>query len=234
MKKPLTISLLLALAVLAASVAAVPTRTNAQGAGLVSSIINRMERNRRDLRSLRAGISMTKYNAQIRDEDKLSGEVRYLPGSGRNAYVRVDWRSPQQETLAVAGGKYTLFRPRLNMAYVGDANSSRNKVGGVLGFGLNVTRQQLASSYEAPQYLGEETLWGGVRTTHLKLVPKGNARFAYAEIWVDGEGMPVQTKVVEKNNDSTTVRLTNVQKNVRLSTDEFSINLPADVKKVRG
>lgn len=235
MKKSFIFSILTVLALLAVSVAVVPTRTNAQGAGLVSSIINRMERNRRDLKSLRAGISMTKFNAQIRDEDKLSGEVRYLPGSGRNAFVRVDWRSPQQETLAVAGGKYTLFRPRLNMAYVGDANSSRNdKVGGVLGFGLNVSRTQLASAYESPQYLGEETLWGGVRTTHLKLVPKGNARFKFAEIWVDGEGMPIQTKVVEKNNDSTTVRLTNIQKNIRLSTDDFSISLPSDVKKVRG
>lgn len=234
MKKFPTLGLVAVLLAVAATVVVVPSRASAQSAGLVSSIINRMERNRRDLRTLRASISMEKYNAQIRDSDKSTGTVIYMPATGRNSYVRVDWRSPQQETLAVADGKYTLFRPRLKMAYVGEANSNRNKVSGVLGFGLNVSSQQLKSRYEAPQYLGEETLWGGVRTTHLKLVPKGGAGYRYAEIWVDSDGMPVQTKVVEKNDDTTTVRLSNVQRNINIPKDEFRLDLPSDVKKVRG
>ena len=232
MKKYFTLGLVITILAIAAFAVA-PSNASAQSAGLVSSIINRMERNRRDLRSLRAGISMEKYNAQIRDTDKSSGVVIYLPGSGRNSSVRVDWRSPQQETLAVVNGKYTLFRPRLKMAYVGDANSSRGKVSGVLGFGLNVSGQQLRSRYEAPQLLGEETLWGGVRTWHLKLVPKGGAGYKYAEIWVDMEGMPVQTKVVEKNDDTTTVRLINVQRNVPIPSGEFNLDLGSDIKKVR-
>ncbi|MDQ3753765.1 MAG: outer-membrane lipoprotein carrier protein LolA [Acidobacteriota bacterium] len=235
MKKLVTIGLVAAMLLAAiAGVSIAPPRVDAQSAGLVSSIINRMERNRRDLKSLRAQVSMTKYNAQIRDEDKFGGEVRYMPGKGRNAFVRVDWQYPQKESLAVIDGKYTLLRQRLKMAYVGDANSNRNKVGSVVGFGLNVTRQQLASNYEPPQYLGEETLWGGVRTTHLKIVPKGGARFKYAEIWVDMQGMPVQTKVIEKNDDATTVRLTDVQRNPALSTDEFKVQLGSDIKIVRG
>src|SRR5689334_5695714 len=95
-----------------------PTVVNAQGtAGLVSSVLNRMERNNRTLKSLRANVDMVKYNAQIGDEDKYKGVVLYIPAAGRNAYVRIDWSSPQRETLAVADGKFTLFRPRLKMAY---------------------------------------------------------------------------------------------------------------------
>lgn len=205
---------------------------HAQGAGLVTSIINRMERNRTSLRSLRAGISMDKWNSQIRDTERSEGGVIYMPGGGSNALVRVDWRQPQQEVLAVADGKYTLYRPRLNMAYEGSANSNKNKVSGVLGFGLNISRQQLTSKFET-QYLGEETLWGGVRTSHLKLIPKGGAGYQHAEIWVDSDGMPVQTKVVEKNDDATTIRLKDVQRNARLSTDEFRLQLGAEVKRVR-
>lgn len=205
---------------------------NAQGAGLVSSIINRMERNRSSLRSLRAGISMDKYNAQIRDSDRYQGSVIYMPGSGANSSVRVDWQSPQRETLSVTDGKYMLYRQRLNMVYEGSANSSRNKVSGVLGFGLNISRQQLVSKFEA-QYMGEETLHGGVRTSHLMLIPKGGAGYRHAEIWVDSDGMPVQTKVVEKNDDATTIRLLDVQRNARLSNDEFKLQLAGDVKRVR-
>jgi len=98
-----------------------PTVTNAQGPGFVSSIANRLERNKQTLKSLRASVDMVKYNAQIGDEDKYKGVVLYLPAAGRNAYVRIEWSYPQKETLAVADGKFTLFRPRLNMAYQGKA-----------------------------------------------------------------------------------------------------------------
>ncbi|MGH9901438.1 MAG: LolA family protein, partial [Pyrinomonadaceae bacterium] len=76
---------------------------------------------------------------------------------------------------------------------------------------------------------------GGPHVTWLKLIPKGNAGYKYAEIWVEtATGMPLQTKVVERNDDSTTVRLNNVQRNARVSADEFNLQLPSDVKKVRG
>ena len=213
---------------------AVPTPSaNAQGAGLVSSIFNKMERNRRDLKTLRAGISMEKYNAQIGDSDKRSGTVIYMPGAGRNSFVRVDWRSPVQEILAVADGQYTLFSPRRKTAWVGSANSKNGKVSGVLGFGLDASSAQLKSAYDV-QDVYNETLWGGVAATHMKLIPKAGASFKYSEIWVDSTGMPVQTKVVEKNGDATTVRLMDIQRNASVSKNEFKIDLGSDVKKLRG
>jgi outer membrane lipoprotein-sorting protein len=232
MKRYLTLGLAVVLTAIVA-ISNVPTKASAQSAGLVSSIFSKMERNRRDLRSMRAGISMEKYNAQLKDSDKQTGTVIYLPGARQNAYVRIDWQRPQQETLAVADGKYTLLRPRLKMAYVGEANSNRNKVSSVLGFGLDATKSQLAAAYDT-QNVYSETLWGGVQTMHIKLVPKGGARYSYAELWVDDNGMPVQTKVVEKNGDATTVRLLNVQRNAQVSKSEFKVELGADIKKVRG
>jgi len=204
------------------------TNVKAQGAGFVSSLLNRMERNRQSLKSLRASVDMVKYNAQIGDEDKYKGVVLYLPAAGRNAYVRVDWSSPQRETLAVADGKFTLFRPRLMTAYQGKAGTGRGKQGVAFEF-LNMSRQQLASRYDV-QPIGEETLWGGVSTSHVKLVPKGGASFKYAEAWIDSQGMPVQTKVIEKNDDSTTVRLTNMQRNANIPLEEFFLKLDSKVK----
>jgi outer membrane lipoprotein-sorting protein len=232
MKRYLTLGL--AVIITLAAVTATPAPASAQSAGLVSSIINRMERNRRDLKSLRASISMEKYDAQIRDTDKRVGTLLYIPGAGKNQAVRVDWRSPQ-ETLAVADGQYTLLRQRMKIAYVGDASSPKagGKLNSVLGFGLNVSQAQLKSSFDT-QYIGEESLWGGVQASHVKLTPKGKAGYSYAEVWVDSAGMPVQTKVVERNGDATTVRLMDIQRNAAISRNEFKLELGADIKKVRG
>src|SRR6267143_6912584 len=93
--------------VIASAVAIVsPTTANGQAAGLVSSVLNRMEQNRQSLKNLRAGISMEKYNSQLRDSDRYHGVVLYMPGAGRDASVRIEWSSPQHEILAVVKGKY--------------------------------------------------------------------------------------------------------------------------------
>lgn len=207
-----------------------PTDVNAQGAGFVSSVLNKMERNRQTLKSLRANVDMVKYNAQIGDEDKYKGVVLYLPASGRNAYVRIDWSYPQKETLAVADGQFTLFRPRLNMAYKGRAGTGKGKASAAFEF-LSMSRAQLAARYDV-QPMGEETLWGGVSTSHVKLIPKVGANFKWAEAWIDSNGMPVQTKVVEKNDDSTSVRLTNLERNAGIPLEEFFLKLASGVKIV--
>jgi outer membrane lipoprotein-sorting protein len=194
-----------------------------------------MEKNRQSLKSLRAGLSMEKYNAQLGDAERYDGVVIYLPASGREASVKIEWRSPQHEILAVSNGKYTLFVPRRKTAYVGsskDRKVQRNS-GGILDM-LYMSKQQLEARFQPVKDVREETLWGGVSTIHLTLVPKGNASFKYAEIWVDSSGMPVQTKIVEKNDDATTMRLRDLQRNVPISSNEFSLKLESDVKVIKG
>jgi outer membrane lipoprotein-sorting protein len=232
MKRLVPLSFLFAV-LAGAMVISSPKPTSGQSAGLVSSVLNRMERNRQSLRSLKASLSMEKYNAQLRDAERYNGVVLYMPSTGRDASVRIEWQKPQHEILAVSNGKYTLFRPRLNMAYVGSSKSSRNKAGGVLEM-MYMTRQQLEARFQPVQDVREETLWGGVSTIHLTLVPKGNASFKYAEIWVDSAGMPVQTKIVEKNDDATTMRLSGMERNLKISSDDFGIKLDSNVKIVKG
>src|SRR5262249_8009909 len=155
----------------------------------VSSVLNNMERNRQNLKSLRAGISMEKYNSQLRDSERFNGIMLYEPAGAREASVRIEWRSPQHEILAVYNGKYILFRPRLGIAYTGSARSQRvnNGSGGLLNL-VYMSRRELEQRFQPVQEVREETLWGGVSTIHLKLTPKGNASFKYAEIWVDSAG----------------------------------------------
>ena len=198
--------------VLAALVAFPLPAANAQ-AGLVSSILSKMEKNRQNLRSLSADISMEKYNSQLGESEKYYGNIRYIPAGRGAALVRLDWNKPQQEILVVANGGYMLYRPRLKQVIIGTTNSVRSaKDNDVLAL-LNMSAAQLRSRFGDFQDEREETLWGGIHTTHLKAVPKTAASYKYIEVWVDDSGMPVQTKMVEKNDDSTTMRLSNVNKN---------------------
>jgi len=204
-----------------------------QSAGLVSSVLGKLEQNRQSLKSLRASISLEKYDAHAREADHFYGKVAYVPGAGRTGSVRLEWSKPQHEVLTVTNGRYTLFRERLGTAYTGVVGPGNPGDGNPFINLINMNRQQLTQRFEPFQDVREETLWGGVSTVHLRLVPKGAASFKYAEVWVDSSGMPIQSKVVEKNDDASTVRLTNPEKNVRISADEFSQKLDSSVRIIK-
>lgn len=227
----------LAILMLAASLAVAPPAAQAQGPGMISSILNKMDRNRRDLRSLRAAMHMQKYNAQIRTADDSFGDVQYVAAAtGSNSNLRVDWTKPTRESLAVSKGQYTLYRPRLNQAYQGSTSSAKGnaKVSGVLGFGLGVSGSQLKNQFNV-ELVGEGSLYNGSpHVWWLKLTPRGNAGYKFAEVWVTDDGMPIQTRVTEKNGDATTVRLTNIQRNANVPGSAFEIPLPAGTKIVKG
>jgi outer membrane lipoprotein-sorting protein len=226
----------LAALMLLASLSVAPPRAEAQGPGLISSILNKMDRNRRSLGSLRAAVHMVKYNAQIRSNDEQFGDVAYIAGQGRDANVRVDWKRPTNELLSVTGGQYTLYRPRLNQAYQGSTKNTKGKgaAGNVLNFAFNMSGAQAKNQFNV-ELVGEGELYkGSPHVWWLKFVPRGNQGFQYAEVWVTDDGMPIQSRVTEKNGDATTVRLTNIQRNARVSPADIKIELPAGTKIVKG
>jgi len=208
--------------------------TEAQTAGLTSSILNRMEKNRQNLKSLRANISMEKYNAQLRDKDNYRGVLAYMPAAGRGAFVRLEWTSPQHEILTSANGPYCLYRPRLNQALCGNSKSMPKGTNNDVMRLMSMSATQLRSEFGPFEDIADVTLWGGVHTTHFKVVPKNGASYKHIEVWVDDSGMPVQTKMVEKNDDSTTVRLTDINKNAPIPGSDFVQKFDPSVKIVKG
>jgi outer membrane lipoprotein-sorting protein len=206
------------------------TESNAQ----INEIYNRMDAHYKALQSLEANVKMEKYNAQLGETDISIGVVKYIPKSQNGKmYVRLDWTKPVEEQMAVIGDNYRLYRPRLNQVYEGKTSSAKNnaKVGGALNF-MSMSKAELKNNYD-PTYLGEENV-NGVPTVHLKLIPKTASNYSEAHIWVDGNGMPIMAKVIEKNKDSTAILLSNLKKNVAIKDGAFIINYPKNIKPIKG
>lgn len=218
-------------ALLFASFSAIPT--NAQG--VLSDILKRMDTNNKGLKSLKSNIKMSKHNAQLDEYDLYEGTVQYLPAPAKEQIkVRIDWAKPVVEHLAVGGGQYILYRPRLEQAIIGKVNDAKGNAsaGGALAF-MSMNRAQLKANYDVA-YIGEETVNGSVKTWHIQLTPKSPTSYKSADLWVDVNGMPVQAKVIEKNNDSTTIQLTGIERNATVKGDVFAIKPPKNTKIIQG
>jgi len=210
-------------------------------AGVVSAqdvlrqILKRMDENNKSLTSLKGSIKMAKHDSVLNETDISEGSISYIPGrSQKQIYIRIDWAKPVVEHLAVANGQYVLYRPKLKQAITGKVDSAKGnaKTGGALAF-MSMSQAQLRENYDV-KYVADETVAGGVKTFHLLLTPKNASGYKSADLWVDANGMPVQAKVVEKNNDTTTVLLSAIQKNATFKASAFKISPPKDVKIVQG
>ncbi|MBX3297545.1 MAG: outer membrane lipoprotein carrier protein LolA [Acidobacteria bacterium] len=199
---------------------------------VLNSILTRMDNHNKALRSLRADVTMVKENTQLRVNDTTEGKVLYVPQRNSDPLVRIDWRSPD-ETFAVVKGTYIIYRPRLQQYITGSTKQAKGKgtAGGALAF-MNMSRAELRKNYEVVIVSENASLSGGVSTIHLKLTPKIKTSYQYAEVWVDSDGMPLQSKVVENNGDSTTILLKNLEKNITIDRSTFQVKLPPGTKRV--
>jgi outer membrane lipoprotein-sorting protein len=207
---------------------------SATQAQVLSEILRRMDRHNASVSSVKADVLMVKYNAQLDDTDKPQiGATQYLPkqkGTGDKLYVRIDWKEPRVESLAIVGDEYKLYQPKFNQMIKGNVQKSKNSAaaGGALGF-MTMSRQQLKDNYDVV-FIAQENLKDGTRTAHLQLTPKTRQSYKLAELWVDSDGMPRQARITENNSDTTTVLLTNITKNSIIKAALFEIKPPKGTK----
>ena len=177
---------------------------------------------------------MAKVESLLSDTSTQSGTITYLPKTAsRPMYARLDWQKPREEYLSISGDAFEMYSPTRNLVYWGktDKAAGNEKAGSLLSI-LNMSRADLKANFQVT-YLGQESISGSISVWHLQLNPKAAVSYKFAEIWVDSNGMVVQSTIVEKNNDSTTINLSAIKKNQTIKTIVFKLDYPKTAQKQR-
>lgn len=207
--------------------------SEAKAQGVLREILNRMDAHYKSLTSLKADVTMTKTDVTLGETDTYNGSTSLLPkNSKRPQYIRLDWIKPSEEHLVVIGDSYQIWKVSAKQVIAGKVDNAKNSgaAGSAFAF-MGMSKAELQANYDV-NYIGQETA-AGANTWHIELIPKKKDKYKSAELWVDGNGMPIQAKIVAPNNDLTTVLLSNIQKNITIKATEFQLNPPPNVKKVQ-
>ncbi len=207
------------------------SETSAQRA---SEALKRMDAHFKSLKTLKAAVKMEKYNKQLKESDVYTGAIKYVPKTvNGKMYIRIDWEKPLEERMAVVGNDYLIYRVKQQQVYTGKTSGAQNNANAsnALAF-LSMSRKELATNFDYRD-LGTETVAGETQTVHLELTPKTAAGYKLAHLWVDKDGMPVMIRIVEKNDDTTTLFLSNLKKNDKLDGKDFKIDYPQSIKPIR-
>lgn len=220
-----------AIAIMIAFCFLAPSNANAQ----INEILKRMDAHYKALESFKADVSREVSNSQLGETDNYSGNIYVVPDkkNPKNLRFRLNWIKPREESLSVINGKYELYVPAQGRLFQGSSSSKsvKTKGGSALAV-MSMTKEEIKANYDLV-YVGTESV-SGTDTVRIKLTPKAKADFQYVELWVDGNGMPVQGKIVMPNNDTDQIRFSSIKKNVPLEASEFKIKYPSNVQKVKG
>lgn len=210
--------------------------SEAKAQNIVNEILNRMNEHQKALTSLKANVAMDKYNSQLDEHEFWEGSTKYVKGNGSELNARLDWSKPEQQMLSVVKKQYVIFRSRLNQAIYGNTDDAQKKGtegSGIFDF-LKMSKEELKANY-AVKYLGKEDVKGGIPTWHLELTPKVAKSYKLVDIWVDGNGMVLQSRITSNNGDTSTILLSSLQKNENINIkNEIVIALPKGVSMVKG
>jgi outer membrane lipoprotein-sorting protein len=204
--------------------------------GIPNEILTLMENNRKAMTSLKADIKMENHDPNIGDDSK-SGKVLYAAardkkGRDTDTLMRLEWLTPKNEIISVANKKFIIWDVKGGIAYTGSANSSKVKDGqggGLVKLLTSSSKEELKSKFTF-EYLGKENV-AGASVWHLKLTPKTKQSYKFADIWIDGNGMPLQAMATAVTNDTQTITLSNLDKNVSVDKQDFIVKVPSNIKK---
>ena len=200
--------------------------------GVIGEVLKRMENHYTTLSTLRANVKMDQYTAQLDEHDVREGNLIYIPVKGRDAAFRIDWTKPSSESLSVVNKQYVIYQANLGQATTGSVNGVKTRgVNNILSI-INMSKVELKTNFEV-NYVGQENVSSGAATWHLQLVPKTAAGYKNADIWVDADGMPIQMKQTQNNNDSTTILLSGLNKNSKIDAKDVQVSVPKGTKIIK-
>jgi Ca-activated chloride channel family protein len=190
----------------------------------INSLLKRMDAHQFALKTLRSDLKILSFDAKLNKSVDRSGKLIYQPIK-TNPSIRVDLEEPK-ESISLINGNYSIYFPELQQYRTGKPRDAAMVRG--LAF-LNIPWTELRSNYTV-DYIGGENVVPGVRTWHLELKPKNAPEFKSIHLWINSEGMPVQLKFVEQDDDIMTLLITNPEKNIALKPGDFQIEIPEGAK----
>jgi outer membrane lipoprotein-sorting protein len=201
----------------------------------LADILARMDAAAKDFKSMSAKLKQIEYTAVIDDSSEKSGEVR-LKRAKNSTIGQVQFLKPEPQTIHFDGRKFQIYYPNANTVDVFDVGKYTGKieVDQILLLGFGTSGADLSKAYNI-KALGAETL-GGVKTTHIELIPKSQELTKYVtrfELWIpEGRSEPLQEKALQPSKNYSLFMYSDVMINPTLPDSAFELKLPRGVRTV--
>lgn len=229
----LVLCLALGVALTADGFPGAPGSEPAPGASL-ETVLNQMDAAAVTFQSAQADFVWDQYQRVVDETDTQKGKL-YFRRAGKETQMAADITEPEKKYMLFAGGKLSVYQPRIDQVTEYDAGKDRESVQTFLVLGFGGRGHDLLKSFSV-KLGGTETV-DGVRTVKLELVPKSaRARgiFERVVLWVDpGRGVSLRQQAWEASGDYRLAHYANIRINEKISDEVFQLKTTSKTKVLR-
>ena len=207
-------------------------RPSQQSAWTLESVLKQLDARAADFQSLTADLERTKVTVVVNDKSTESGQIWVR----RDGKMRIELTQPDPRTILRDGDFFYLYNPKIHRVEEYDLGKKKSVVDQFLLLGFGTSGSSLKESYDI-SLQGEETL-DNRKVVRLELLPKTDEvkkQLSKIELWLDeSTWLPVQQQFYETGSgDYFIIHYRNVNRNVRISDNEFKPHWPRGTTRVQ-
>jgi outer membrane lipoprotein-sorting protein len=196
-------------------------------------ILARMDQSAAQFKAVSAKVKQQDFNAVLSDTTTSDGVIR-IKKSKSGASMVIEFSEPDPRTIYVAGKVAQRFFPKASTVEIYDVSKHASRVDEFILLAFGSSGTDLKKNYNV-KLEGSEML-GGVKTSHLSLVPKAKDILDLVtriELWIpEGQTVAVQEKLNQPSKNYQLATFSDVKINPDLPDSAFTLTLPAGVKKL--
>jgi outer membrane lipoprotein-sorting protein len=229
----LVLCLVLGATLAAGGFAGAPGSEPSPGVSL-ETVLNQMDAAAASFQSAQADFVWDQYQRVVDETDTQKGKL-YFRRVGKETQMAADITEPEKKYMLFAGGKLSVYQPKIDQVTEYDAGKDRESVQTFLVLGFGGRGHDLTKSFTVKMG-GVETV-DGVRTVKLEMVPKGakaRSLFDRVTLWVDPvRGVSLRQQAWEASGDYRLAHYGNIRLNEKLPDEVFQLKTTSKTKVLR-
>jgi outer membrane lipoprotein-sorting protein len=224
--------LLCAAAAAALLFSSIPTLASPQAAWTLDNVLKQLDTQAASFQSLTADLERTKVTVVVNDKSTASGQIFVR----RDGKMRIEMTQPDPQTILRDGDNFYIYNPKIHRVEEYNLGNKKSLVDQFLLLGFGTSGSSMKESYNITLQ-GEETL-DNHKVLKLELLPKTDEvrkQLSKIQLWLDETmWLPVQQQYFETGSgDYSIVHYRNINRNVRISDNDFKPHWPRGTTRVQ-
>jgi len=200
----------------------------------LETVMKNMDQASSSFKGLTADIRKLAHTQVVNVDDVSEGMIAVKRFKPRDTRIRIDFKKPSQQMVAIGGGKVEIYYPKLNEVQEGDLGKIRSLVDQLMLLGFGGNSADLQDAYTVT--LGGPDTVNGERTTRIVLIPKSKEilqSVKKCELWISDKGLTIQQKFDQGGGDFLLSTYNKINLSANIPESAVKLDVPKGSKRTK-
>jgi outer membrane lipoprotein-sorting protein len=200
----------------------------------LEAALKTMDQASASFKGLTADIKKLAHTQVVNVDDVSEGTITVKRFKAHDTRIRIDFKKPSQQMVAIGGGKAEIYYPKINEVQEGDLGKIRSLVDQLMLLGFGGNSADLLDAYTVT--LGGPDTVNGEKATRIVLIPKSKdilQSVKKCELWISEKGLTVQQRFDQGGGDYLLSTYSKINLSASIPESAVRLDIPKGAKRTK-